>query len=1073
MSEPTSFGGSATGDHVPAPSGSEADTSADAGPAPAAPPSAGVPGYEVLGVLGCGAMGVVYKARDLRLNRVVALKMVRAGELATSDELLRFLAEAATIAHLQHPNIVQVFESGQHDGLPYFSLEYIEGGSLASWLKGTTLSAREAARVVEALARGVHFAHQHGIVHRDLKPGNVLLAGGIPSDVAGTRHDDRTVPGRVPSEVVPKVTDFGLAKRVAGGAELTETGAVMGTPSYMAPEQARGDNKGVGPAADVYALGAILYDCLTGRPPFKGPTPLDTLFQVLEDEPVPPTQLQTKTPRDLETVCLKCLRKEPARRYANAADLAEDLRRFQAGEPILARPVGSVEKAVKWARRRPAAAALLVSLVLGTAVSTYFGVQASRRAHDAEINANTARDNETKANEAREQAEATLARSLLRQVGRGGRYADRIEMEAIWELAQSQNDRVRLLFLEFALQSSNTSHELRNRRQQAVHAAVGLDRTRQQRLEEMLLARLRDNAVEPRVREDSALIAAALERPRPELVKETARALAQTIAEDTDPLTLYSSTQGLVLVSARLEPEAATEVARALTAAMAKEQHPYSLTLLTEALHAVLARLGQAEAARRAAEAARTLAERTAITTVANPEDLAELAKAQSTVSAQLEPAEAARRGLEAARAFAETLSGDYPGDAPASLAKTLGEMSARLEPEAVVELARELAGAMAREKKPDVLAKLAMAQDEVLARLKLPEAAQWSAEAVRVLTEAMAKEQQAYALYALAGALEKGLARLEPAEAARRAAEATRVLAEALAMERDASLQALLVEALVPMSARLGPAEASSQIAEAARVLAEAMGKNPSPQYLPVIAKALDKGLSRLEPAEAARRAAEAAQVLSEALAKQQRPYELTTLAEALSTVSARLEPAEAARRTAEAYRSVSKSMVKTNNSNDLFFFTRTLGVISSRLEKDEAARVLAEALSLTPDDSDVFAEALAKLSTRLEQGEAARRAVLTAQVVADWMSASKRLSCAFTLTQATRPLPNWFSTQQLVDLLKMPTCVGPTRKVILDQLAKRYKRPFADVWEFVEWAQKNEPGLDFTSPPKRNPFR
>jgi WD40 repeat protein/tetratricopeptide (TPR) repeat protein len=375
MSEPTSFGGSVTGDHVPASSSDEVDTKADAGRAPDALALGGVPGYEILGELGRGAMGVVYKARQLSLNRVVALKVVRKGELAGSEELLRFLAEAEVVARFQHPNIVQLFESGRHNGLPFFTLEHIDGGSLASRIRETPLPPREAARIVEALAHGVQYAHQYGIVHRDLKPGNVLLApasggGGGTASLSTTPGGGGDAPPRPEAGAnwTPKITDFGLAKRVQAGPGLTQTGVVLGTPSYMAPEQARGDNRNVGPVADVYALGAVLYECLTGRPPFKGPTSVDTLLQVLNDEPVPPTQLQPRTPRDLETICLRCLQKDPNRRYASAADLAEDLRRYQAGEPVHARPVGVIEKAVKWVRRRPAVAGLLAGLVALTAL---------------------------------------------------------------------------------------------------------------------------------------------------------------------------------------------------------------------------------------------------------------------------------------------------------------------------------------------------------------------------------------------------------------------------------------------------------------------------------------------------------------------------------------------------------------------------------------------------------------------------------------------------------------------------------------------------------------------------------
>jgi formylglycine-generating enzyme required for sulfatase activity len=303
--------------------------------------SVGVPGYEILSTLGRGGMGVVYQARQTKLGRRVALKMILSGAHAGEADLARFRTETEAIARLQHPNIVQIHEVGEHGGLPFYSLEFCAGGSLERKLSGTPLPAEEAAALVETLARAMDAVHQKGVVHRDLKPANVLLA------------EDGT----------PKITDFGLAKKLDEVGQ-TQSGAVVGTPSYMAPEQAGAKSGPIGPAADIYALGVILYECLTGRPPFKAATPLDTILQVVSDEPVPPTQLQSRTPRDLETICLKCLSKEPARRYASAEELANDLRRFQAGEPIRARPVGRVERALKWAKRRPAAAALLGVVLL-------------------------------------------------------------------------------------------------------------------------------------------------------------------------------------------------------------------------------------------------------------------------------------------------------------------------------------------------------------------------------------------------------------------------------------------------------------------------------------------------------------------------------------------------------------------------------------------------------------------------------------------------------------------------------------------------------------------------------------
>jgi serine/threonine protein kinase/predicted Zn-dependent protease len=324
-----------------------ADTGPGAPPA-AAPPS--LPCYEILSELGRGAMGVVYKAWQTSLNRVVALKMIRAGDLADSRELARFHTEAEAVARLQHPHIVQIHEAGQHEGRLYIALECVDGSSLGRELSGTPWPARRAAQLVETLARAMHHAHRQGIVHRDLTPNNVLLT-----------HDGQ-----------PKITDFGLAKiLVGGGPTLTQTGVFMGTPSYTAPEQAAGKTKEVGPAADVYALGAILYECLTGRPPFKAETPQETLRQVESQEPVAPSRLQPKVPRDLSTVCLKCLQKEPRKRYASAEALAEDLGRFLAGLPVRARPMGRTARLWRWCRRNPAVASLLSAVaVLLIAVAT-------------------------------------------------------------------------------------------------------------------------------------------------------------------------------------------------------------------------------------------------------------------------------------------------------------------------------------------------------------------------------------------------------------------------------------------------------------------------------------------------------------------------------------------------------------------------------------------------------------------------------------------------------------------------------------------------------------------------------
>jgi len=358
--------------------------------------------YELLEEIARGGMGIVYRARQTKLARIVALKMIRAGHLATEADVRRFYHEAEAAGRLDHPGIVPVFEVGEHGGQHYFSMGYVEGGSLAALVREGPLVARQAAELVQKVTAAVAYAHRQGVIHRDLKPANILLAssglvsGGVVSGESSQagHHSPLTTHQ-------PKITDFGLAKQVRRDSGLTATGQVIGTPGYMPPEQAEGRSDAVGPAADIYSLGAILYCLLTGRPPFQAAGIMETLHQVLEREPVPARQLNPEVPRDLETICLKCLEKEPRKRYESAEALADDLGRFLAGEPIQARPVGRLERGARWLRRNPLPATLLFALVVAVAAGlTAFFVKYADAREQAEIarqKAKLAEDNEREA----------------------------------------------------------------------------------------------------------------------------------------------------------------------------------------------------------------------------------------------------------------------------------------------------------------------------------------------------------------------------------------------------------------------------------------------------------------------------------------------------------------------------------------------------------------------------------------------------------------------------------------------------------------------------------------------------
>ncbi|MDE0867097.1 MAG: serine/threonine-protein kinase [Rubripirellula sp.] len=407
-----------------------------------------VPGYEMLGKIGTGGMGVVYKARQTKLDRVVAIKTMRGGLSATQKDIDRFQTEAESAAKLLHPGIVAIHEVGEVDGRHFFSMDFVEGQNLDELIRDTSLSGERAARYLNSIAESIEVAHGHGILHRDLKPSNVLIDS-----------SDR-----------PRISDFGLAKRIASDSKHTATGQIIGTPSYMPPEQAIGDNENVGCRSDVYALGGLLYAMLTGRPPFRADSSVATVMQVINDEPVPPRRLNSGIDQDLETICLKCLEKDPRVRYETAAEVANECQRFLNGHPIQARPISSVARGGRWCRRNPAiailVAAFFVTLLLGTCISTYFAIRANENAIASNNHARNAEKNHLEA-----LGNLKQVRKQKQIAEQNEERANRAEAKAVKQSSQLQVQATQLQTQTTELQTQTTELQTQTRLlRQSIHS---------------------------------------------------------------------------------------------------------------------------------------------------------------------------------------------------------------------------------------------------------------------------------------------------------------------------------------------------------------------------------------------------------------------------------------------------------------------------------------------------------------------------------------------------------------------------------------------------------------------------
>jgi tRNA A-37 threonylcarbamoyl transferase component Bud32 len=902
--------------------------------APAAWEKAGAPsvsGYDILGELGRGGMGVVYQARHRKLNRTVALKMVLAGAHAGASQLQRFLTEAEAVARLQHPNIVQIHEVGEHEGLPYFSLEFCAGGSLAGKLDGTPRQPRGAALLVEVLARAIHAAHAKGIVHRDLKPANVLLA------------EDGT----------PKVTDFGLAKKLDEQGP-TGTGAVMGTPSYMAPEQAAGKNKEIGPAADVYALGAVLYELLTGRPPFKAATSLETILQVVADEPVPVRQLQPKVPCDLETVCLKCLQKDSRKRYGTAQALADDLRHFLAGEPIVARPVGRLERGWRWCRRNPAVAGLLATVVLslasGSIIASHFAIEASNRADEAEAAARhaaqkeeEARQQERLATAALDEVEATLVDSLLRPLGQKEGPLEPIELETLWKLAGLSRDSVRLRFLRTGLATPASAERLLRRADYVVQAVVGLDDRRRQDVNNLLAEAYRAGKSQPRRQQACLLLAAMLPATDPELGREAVTSLGTVLTSSPNVLLLARASAALPNLVRILEPAQAASLSAQLTDRLTRDAgQPHAKFAELHLADALRALAGKLEAAPAEATAGRLLG---VIEKFQDPQ--ARVGAALRELARRVPPAARARLALAAADRLAREAHNDRNYYGQICVLGAVRELTGGLDSATAGAVAARMAQAMAGTSNPNLRKDLLEALRGLACRMAPEEASA----AARQVEQAMRKSPHLGALPPLAEGLRVLSDRLGPAAATRQTAAAVEHLA-AVINRVAGSYKREPIQALGILAGHLEPADAR----RLATVVAEHLVQSVHPGTngdLPLLAGTLHELLGRLPADEAARLSSAPARRLVEAQRKEpSQPAFLQPAFQwriaALKELAGRLDRAEASAVAAWAAEALSKPSPAnwTSPINHLVSLSGLLRSLHGKLDPPEARRLFAGAM-------------------------------------------------------------------------------------------------------------------------------
>jgi hypothetical protein len=936
-------------------------------PAPAALPV--IPDYDIRELIGRGGQGVVYRARQLSLPRVVALKLLRDTENVDPERLRDLRQEAEKLAGLQHPNVVTVHAFGLHQGCPFLTLEFVEGGSLARRLAGQPQPPRQAAELVETLARAMHAVHQRGLVHRDLKPANVLLA----------------------ADGTPKITDFGLAKKVAGGPATPSVGGVKGTPEYMAWEQVTGLAE-VGPRTDVYGLGATLYEMLTGRPPFQRAGQdrqalLATLRQVERDDPVPPRRLQPTVPRDLEAVCLKCLEKRPRQRYAGALELADDLRRFLEHRPTRARPPWPWERGLKWARRRPAVAGLLAAVVVLTVVGAWFGLEAQNaRLNEANERALRAEDARRLSDQARAEVEDESARSLIDSLGHQEGELTLIERDALWRLAATRSERLRRRFFNLALTRADTATRLGRRAEWAVQAGVGLDAKRREDVLALVRDRLQNNQAELEVRLACVELGVALEARERAFAQAACQTLVESMIKKPDPQLLQHQVHTVVYFTELLDREQGAEVAKKATGpildVMANTQHQDVRLSLAWAVGQIAKWLTPDQAAQATHYALEAMPNTTSQFGRFPPNSLAQAVEKLAERLTQNQIAQATHQALD----LMETTANVTGLDALAQAVVTLGK---RLPPpqaaEAVVKASSLLLDGLTkldRMRTPDQVDRAVKTLAEGLtpdqaARALTPDQA---ARATRMFLDAMAKTRGGFGLPrrfswpTLLQVVEKLAERLTQNQAA----QATQQALDLIANTKTTDLKAL--SSLAEAVGSLADGLTREQVVQASQQSLDLLAKTANLNALDALAEALLRLADRLPPLQAAEVIAKARLLVLDRVDKATNLNALISLAQTGGKLGERLGPLQAAEAIAK-IRPLDRFalLAKTTDASTLMAQTTAVVPLAKWLKSEEAAQATHYSLEAMRNTTDrgilnSLAQAVETMAEGLTPNEAAR---------------------------------------------------------------------------------------------------